>query len=573
MTVSTLRAVFRTTDASHFANSFLIINRTKQLQGYKCYHSINRISKETVQKGVFGPMGWNKKRKTGTPVWRQISTQSSSSKEFSVEATVAEPANIANIEQGKIKTDEAEATAVSPNITYLNDGLKDSEDALGDSSTASVSQNIVGGQDSGKMTFPKHKHAVTVEVGASVMRFIRGKDGSTQKGIEEMGVKIEFPPMKMGDSIVIGGDSMDDIAKASQKIQSIIDEAAKNPDLTYSHFISLPLAIHPEFVDKVTRFRSSILGYDPKYVKGTMECTDGNPRTDASVDAGKVDQPEKDLAVGVKLKIRDDINPVKVDIRNIPTVSYAPKATKSATLFDLRIDDSLFLKPQRLHLTVLMLKLWNKERIHAALEVLQDLIRGSKERAQVLYAPIEEIGGEGRLTSACLSSSLAFQEIITDAYVKAGLVLEKDAEQKLKHFFTVAWYGILSPNPRTELSIQEGSRVAQYLKSTYVRLHSTNSDQSSDPKQTPRLKNALDHKKNKRGDSFDARGIFQQFGKEEWGEYHIREAHLSQRFVYDDNDYYHCCASIPLPENSQVHEAGVDPAHAEFEKTPMANSA
>lgn len=53
-------------------------------------------------------------------------------------------------------------------------------------------------------------------------------------------------------------------------------------------------------------------------------------------------------------------------------------------------------------------------------------------------------------------------------------------------------------------------------------------------------------------DSFDARSIFKQYGSEEWGEYVIREAHLSQRFVYDDNGYYHCCASIPFPENMQV---------------------
>ncbi|XP_074312514.1 uncharacterized protein LOC141648004 [Silene latifolia] len=540
MTVSTLRAVFRTTEACRFANSFAIINRTNQLQGYKCYHSINRISKQTVQKGVFGPMDWNKKRKTGTLVWRQISTQSGPSKECPMEATVAEPANIASTEKGKIKTDEAEATVVSPSSTCLNDALKDSEVVFRDSSTASVSQNIVGGQDSGKMTLSKNKHAVSVDVGASVMRFIRGKDGSTRKGIEGMGVKIKFPPHKTGDSIVIEGDSMDDIAKASQKIQSIIDEAAKSPDMTYSHFISLPLAIHPQFVDKVTRFQSSILGYDPKDVKGTMERVDGNSRTGASVDVGKVDQLVKDdLAVGVKPKSEDDINPVKVDVRNIPIVSYAPKATKSTTLFDLRIDDSLFLKPQRLHLTVLMLKLWNKERIHAAVEVLQgihskvnevldnqplfvrlkgvDLIRGSKEKAQVLYAPIEEIGGEGRLTSAC--------QIIIDAYVRAGLVLEKDAEQKLKLHATL-------------------------MNTTFRR-----------------------GRRKQRSDSFDARGIFKQFEEEEWGEYHIREAHLSQRFVYDDNGYYHCCASIPFPENSQVHEAGVEPAHAELEKTPMADSA
>lgn len=59
--------------------------------------------------------------------------------------------------------------------------------------------------------------------------------------------------------------------------------------------------------------------------------------------------------------------------------------------------------------------------------------------------------------------------------------------------------------------------------------------------------------KNKRKiDSFDARVIFDHYGSEEWGEYPIREAHLSQRFAFDESGYYHCCASIPFPDNMQV---------------------
>ncbi|KAG4972547.1 hypothetical protein JHK85_038968 [Glycine max] len=44
-----------------------------------------------------------------------------------------------------------------------------------------------------------------------------------------------------------------------------------------------------------------------------------------------------------------------------------------------------------------MLKLWNKERIKTASEVLQECIKGSLAKARVLYAPVEETGGEDRL--------------------------------------------------------------------------------------------------------------------------------------------------------------------------------
>ncbi|KAL2928420.1 Activating signal cointegrator 1 complex subunit 1 [Bienertia sinuspersici] len=325
------------------------------------------------------------------------------------------------------------------------------------------------------------------KVGASVMRFIIGKDRSVQKGIEEeMGVKMLFPSSKKEDSIVIEGESMDAITKASEKIQAIIDEvshssptilclkitlfgckdnailsdvvvqlkryyeAVNSPSLNYSHFISLPLAIHTELVNKLNRFQSIILGdSDLEDANETMD-VDSNDENSEDEETSKI--PEKTPEVALKLKV-DDTNNVKVDIKNIPLVSYAP-ATKSPALSDLGIDKSIFIKPKTFHLTVLMLKLWNKRRIHAAKEVLQgvypelmevldnralfvklkglDCLRGSHAKAQVLYAPVEEIGNEGRLVRAC-----PFIEIIIDAYVKAGLVLEKDVRQKLKLHATV----------------------------------------------------------------------------------------------------------------------------------------
>ncbi|KAL6193401.1 hypothetical protein ACLB2K_034485 [Fragaria x ananassa] len=71
-------------------------------------------------------------------------------------------------------------------------------------------------------------------------------------------------------------------------------EAVKIPSLDYSHFISLPLAIHPELVDKPVNFQNSIPGI-----------------TDSSRGENLVEK-------------------------------------------------SIFIKPETFHLTVLMLKSWNK---------------------------------------------------------------------------------------------------------------------------------------------------------------------------------------------------------------------
>ncbi|KAG2294634.1 hypothetical protein Bca52824_041303 [Brassica carinata] len=299
------------------------------------------------------------------------------------------------------------------------------------------------------------KHSVPLEVGASLMKFIKGKEGTTQMKIEdEMGVKIIFPSSRNEDHIIIEGGSVDCVTKASERIATIVDEVVKSPSLDYSHFVSLPLAIHPELVAKLVNFQNSILG-------------------NQSIAGDKQD-------------------------------------VQSSTLFDLGIEKSIFIKPSTFHLTVLMLKLWKKDRFNTARDVLKsispsvmdaldnqpifirlkglDCMRGSLAKARVLYIPVEEIGDEGRLLRAC--------KVITDAFVKAGLVLEKDANQSLK-------------------------------------LHAT-------------VMNAR-HRKRKKMDSFDAREIHKQFGNEDWGEYLIQEAHLSQRFVFDQSGYYHCCASIPFP--------------------------
>ncbi|XP_078431853.1 uncharacterized protein LOC144703540 isoform X2 [Wolffia australiana] len=288
------------------------------------------------------------------------------------------------------------------------------------------------------------RHAVSIEVDGSLLRFVKGKGGETQQEIErEFGVNIKMPSSKGETSVVIEGSSLENVKEAITRINGAVEEGIRSPLLDYSHFVSLPLAIYPELVEKLSDFQNA------------------------------------------------------------------------SVLPELGIDKSIFIKPKTFHLTVLMLKLWNTERVAAAAEVLQrvspkvlqaldnrpisirlkglECMKGSPVRARVLYAPVEEVGGEGRLMRAC--------EAIIEAYAEAGLVLEKEARQTLK-------------------------------------LHAT-------------LMNARHRRRSKtsrkRDSSFDARAILGQFGNEDWGEYLLREAHLSQRFVFAESGYYHCCGSLSFP--------------------------
>ncbi|KAF9612747.1 hypothetical protein IFM89_003757 [Coptis chinensis] len=427
-------------------------------------------------------MDRSKKQKVVKPVWKPISTQSYVG-DLGVQCTTS--------------------SSISRQTELKGEGSVFSEDVK---------------VDSAKSVINTGKYSVSVEVAASLIRFVKGKGGSTQRQIEgETGAKIVFPSSRKENSIVIEGVSSEIVTKASEKVQVIIEEAVKSPNLDYSHFISLPLAVHPELVDKLISFQNSILGAsDSSKAETLCSESDGDTSDEAEDNAQQLDIGRD---VAVKLKVVDENEQVKVDIKKIPIVRYPPKASKSSNLSDLGIDKSIFIKPKTFHLTVLMLKLWNNERITAATEVLQEVaskvvdalegrpvfvrlkglecMRGPLAKARVLYTPVEVIGGEDRLLRAC--------QVITDAYVEAGLVFEKDARQKFKLHGTVM-----------------NARHRKRKKMT------------------------------KRFNSFDAWSIIERYGSEDWGKYMIREAHLSQRFMFDDYGYYHRCASIPFPENKQV---------------------
>lgn len=177
------------------------------------------------------------------------------------------------------------------------------------------------------------------------------------------------------------------------------------------------------------------------------------------------------------------------------------------------IHESIFNKTKSLHLTLRMLELRGEERIKKAAEVIQnvsskvmdalenrpllirlnglDLMSGTKDEALILYAPAEVIGGESRLLSAI--------KVITDALIDADLIPRNDTGRSLKLHVTL-------------------------MKASFKRR--ANIYDAVVP--------------------FDARGIFELYGREEWGEYAISEAHLSQMKIAP-NGYFHCCASIPFP--------------------------
>ncbi|XP_055827897.1 uncharacterized protein LOC129896098 [Solanum dulcamara] len=483
-----------------FTKIHVIPKRTQHFQ--RCFSScgFNYNSGKHIEGAIRVAMD-RKKQKMVAQTWRPVSTQSRSTEgglgdekhDFGGRDRKAEVVN------------DIVDTTCSPKAVQVSEGV----DLEGQTTPSADDESLSAAQ----------KHSVTVTAGASLMRFIRGKGGATQRTIEEeMRVKIILPFSRNEDCLIIEGNSAESVARASDRVQAVIDETVKSRNLDYSHFVSLPLAIHPELVNKLINFQNAVLGITVVNKDENLEGVSSGKTFDSEGEEQNLNEPQ----VAVELKTEDSNDSVKVDTTNIQFASCSPKVStpstsesKASKLLDLGIEKSIFIKPKTFHLTVLMLKLWNKDRIEAAAEVLRSVspkvidalenrpvsirlkglacMKGSPSKARVVYAPVEVIGGEDRLLHAC--------QVINNAFTEAGLVLENDSNQKLK-------------------------------------LHAT-------------IMNAR-HRKSKRGskkaDSFDARTIFGQYSSEDWGKYLIREAHLSQRFVFDDNGYYYCCASIPFPE-------------------------
>ncbi|KAG6546122.1 hypothetical protein Mapa_012156 [Marchantia paleacea] len=455
---------------------------------------------------------------------------------------------------------------------------------------------------------PSESSSKTVDVDTMLLRFLVGKGGSTKEKIQkDCGVKLKVPSTheaktsKSGCSVVITGSAAG-IEAAEKQIKVILDEAVQSK-LQYTHFISLPLATHPDLLEQVEKFQERILARNQQTSssgesgvsdedkvdameteKGVSEEEAKSPRAEnaekekenglnedgakspeaenlekekglterevkspkaAALDAEKKvceekEQKEKEVVTGSnaedmdveKVVVVEDGKSLEADIMNLEKGVLEEEKICKEEVLDMEkgvieegktaapkksgIDKSIFVKPRTFHLTVLMLKLWNEERVEAAADVLEktmasvhealegrpvvldikgvETMKGKPEKAHVLFARVEDSAEKTRLMQAC--------QVLIDAYVESGLVMEKDIGQTLKLHAT-----LMNTTHRTvKKNLRFGKRIP-----------------------------------------FDATEILEQYGQWKWGEFGIQEAHLSQRFVYGENGYYHCVKSIPLP--------------------------
>ena len=77
-----------------------------------------------------------------------------------------------------------------------------------------------------------------------------------------------------------------------------IQQAIKSPALNYTHFISLPLAIYPQLVEKLFNFQNSILRISSK---NEVTCLDDDKNEDTSEEESREMQLDSAPVVAVDL--------------------------------------------------------------------------------------------------------------------------------------------------------------------------------------------------------------------------------------------------------------------------------
>lgn len=103
----------------------------------------------------------------------------------------------------------------------------------------------------------------------------------------------------------------------------------KSPKLDYSHFVSLPLAIHPDLIEKLNRFQNSILGDAAGRSEDDLENESSEDNTEE-----EDNQPENQN-VAVKLEVEGENEHVRVKMDATQSKASSRTSTLSGRINSL----------------------------------------------------------------------------------------------------------------------------------------------------------------------------------------------------------------------------------------------
>ncbi|KAJ7556061.1 hypothetical protein O6H91_05G067100 [Diphasiastrum complanatum] len=205
---------------------------------------------------------------------------------------------------------------------------------------SSMSNKEVHAPTNGVMDEEGSNYSSSTTVDALLIRFLTGKGKPKDQIEKDTGTSIKVTSTHEGKAasvVDVKGHSEWAVQEALKRIQEVLNEAVKS-QLQYTHFISLPLAIHPTLVEKLWSFQESVLALSSK-------C------------GGNADDHATEL----------DSQSCEKDVANEISITSSSELTKTRSA----IEKSIFVNPATFHLTVLMLKLWTEEQLKVAVEVLK----------------------------------------------------------------------------------------------------------------------------------------------------------------------------------------------------------
>ncbi|KAG2430371.1 hypothetical protein HYH02_013733 [Chlamydomonas schloesseri] len=211
------------------------------------------------------------------------------------------------------------------------------------------------------------------------------------------------------------------------------------------------------------------------------------------------------------------------------------------------LEPSVFMKPQHLHLTLAMLKLYSDQKRHAAAQAL-DRLRGrvgallageplkvhlqgleymndDPSAMHVLYLKVADMGPGSRLEALC--------DAVVEEFGRAGLLLPQD-DRKVKLHAT-----IINTRYRKRGAEQQGGGGGGDRQAGGGGGRGRHGHQPFDRQ------------------PFDGRALLAEHGRLDLGIHTLQAVHLSQRGAYGEDGYYRCVRQLPLgPSGAATAGAG-----------------
>ncbi|GLI60817.1 hypothetical protein VaNZ11_002923 [Volvox africanus] len=222
------------------------------------------------------------------------------------------------------------------------------------------------------------------------------------------------------------------------------------------------------------------------------------------------------------------------------------EAFRRAVLSDPRVappgsglEESIFMRPQHLHLTLLMLKLYSDQKRHEAQRLLARLqapvatllgaapikvhlqgleyMNDDPGAMHVLYLRVQDMGPGNRLEALC--------DLVVEEFARAGLLLPKD-ERKVKLHATIL-------NTR-------------YRKRPQASWATGGSGRGGEGPAGAAGTGAGSTGRREERQPFDGRALLGEHGRLDLGIHTIQALHLSQRGAYGEDGYYRCARKLDL---------------------------